>query len=132
MDKRTENWIAETLIHYGLAKEGAKALCGSEKGRRRTAVALVECNYCLNCIDNLVQAQMDKSGKLKASRPQKPRHNCERYAPPDFLTSGHRQPGERWTCPKCGTVWVHDCDEAEGCCWVPAKRQAAVPKKRVG
>lgn len=28
--------------------------------------------------------------------------------------------GERWTCPRCASIWVHVCDEAEGCGWYPA------------
>lgn len=50
------------------------------------------------------------------------RHDCEKSARPGFLTDGYRQDGERWTCPDCGKVWVHACDEAEGCSWVPAPR----------
>lgn len=50
-------------------------------------------------------------------------HNCEKSAPFGFLVSGYRQDGERWTCPDCGKVWVHLCDEAEGCSWHPAKHQ---------
>lgn len=44
-------------------------------------------------------------------------HDCEASAPPGFLISGYRQDGERWTCPDCGAVWIHSCDEAEGCRW---------------
>ena len=29
------------------------------------------------------------------------------------------QDGRLWRC-KCGQVWIHVCDEAEGCCWEPA------------
>lgn len=43
--------------------------------------------------------------------------DCEAMAPPGFLMSGHRQDGEHWRCPACGALWVHVCDEAEGCCW---------------
>lgn len=50
------------------------------------------------------------------ARPDQP-HSCENSAPPGFLTSGHRQDGERWVCPDCGAQWVHACDEAEGCSW---------------
>jgi hypothetical protein len=25
--------------------------------------------------------------------------------------------GEKWTCPKCGAIWEHICNEAEGCFW---------------
>ena len=28
--------------------------------------------------------------------------------------------GEKVSCPACGKGWVHICDEAEGCSWVPA------------
>ncbi len=30
------------------------------------------------------------------------------------------QDGDLWTCPDCDRRWVHVCDEAEGCSWVPA------------
>ena len=33
------------------------------------------------------------------------------------------RPGQRWKCPKCGKLWVHDCDEAEGCAWYPALKE---------
>lgn len=48
-------------------------------------------------------------------------HKCEASAPRGFLTSGQRQDGERWKCPDCGRVWIHVCDEAEGCAWFPAR-----------
>lgn len=38
----------------------------------------------------------------------------------DWLTSGERQDGELVECRNCGSSWVHVCDEAEGCTWVPA------------
>lgn len=38
---------------------------------------------------------------------------CKRGVPP----SNTAQDGEAWTCPKCGTKWIHICDEADGCCW---------------
>lgn len=43
--------------------------------------------------------------------------NYERYASPGFLLSGYRQDGERWTCPKCKTIWEHVCTEDNGCQW---------------
>lgn len=52
--------------------------------------------------------------------------NCEAQAPGGFLTSGERQDGERWTCPSCGKVWEHICDESEGCRW-----ERAVPMKAI-
>jgi hypothetical protein len=44
-------------------------------------------------------------------------HDCEKHAPKGYLTSGYRQDGEEWECPDCGLVWIHVCDEAEGCYW---------------
>jgi DNA-directed RNA polymerase subunit RPC12/RpoP len=38
------------------------------------------------------------------------------------LYSGHWQPGDKITCPNCGQAYVHDCDEAEGCCWLPERK----------
>ena len=43
--------------------------------------------------------------------------DCEKYAPIDYLISGHRQNGETWACPDCEATWIHICDEAEGCFW---------------
>lgn len=28
--------------------------------------------------------------------------------------------GTKWNCPRCGKLWEHVCDEAEGCAWYPA------------
>lgn len=52
-------------------------------------------------------------------------HNCLLGAV-EFLYSGHRQDGEKWTCPECGRVWVHVCSEDAGCYW----RERAGTKKR--
>ncbi|HXI95620.1 MAG TPA: hypothetical protein VNG04_05810 [Candidatus Acidoferrum sp.] len=38
----------------------------------------------------------------------------------DWLMGMERQDGEIVECPDCGKQWVHVCDEAEGCTWVPA------------
>lgn len=46
-------------------------------------------------------------------------HSCDRVlraVPYGWATSGYRQDGERWTCD-CGKVYVHVCDESEGCYW---------------
>lgn len=47
------------------------------------------------------------------------------------MAGGVRQAGEEWTCPTCRTTWVHDVDEAEGCCWLlkppPRPRRQAPP-----
>lgn len=32
------------------------------------------------------------------------------------------QDGDRYCCPDCGRRWVHVCDEAEGCYWVPEEQ----------
>ena len=50
-------------------------------------------------------------------------HHCAMSAEPGFLDSGYRQNGERWTCPICRQVWMHFCDEAEGCYWEPQHRR---------
>ena len=47
-------------------------------------------------------------------------HDCESAIEklrPGFLFSGSRQDGERTMCPKCGAVFEHVCDEADGCSW---------------
>lgn len=36
-----------------------------------------------------------------------------------WAMDGHRQDGDEWTCPGCGRKWIHECDEAEGCSWIP-------------
>jgi hypothetical protein len=36
------------------------------------------------------------------------------------LYGGRSTDGETWSCPTCGTAWVHTCDEGEGCEWVEA------------
>lgn len=49
-------------------------------------------------------------------------HSCKdelrAQKPEGWALSGYRQHGETWTC-SCGIVWVHECDEAEGCAWWP-------------
>ena len=32
--------------------------------------------------------------------------------------SGFCATGSCWTCPECGAVYFHVCDEADGCFWV--------------
>lgn len=44
--------------------------------------------------------------------------DCEEMIGLPFLLSGYRRDGERVRCAGCGTLWVHVCDEAEGCRWV--------------
>lgn len=36
-----------------------------------------------------------------------------------YLYSGYWKGGDQVTCPSCGTVYEHECDEAEGCAWWP-------------
>ena len=44
-------------------------------------------------------------------------HSCDAEIRADeWAMSGWRQEGEEWKC-SCGTVYVHICDEAEGCFW---------------
>lgn len=55
--------------------------------------------------------------------------DCEKHEPEKgWLISGSRQDGERWTCPKCRAVWVHYCEEAEGCGWQRLPRRHAMHK----
>jgi len=44
--------------------------------------------------------------ELKKAQAKKPR-----------LSDGYAQEGDLFECPKCHTVLVHICDEAEGCYW---------------
>ena len=49
-------------------------------------------------------------------------HNCDsnlRAAQKKnvLLLPSYAQEGDLWQC-SCGKVWVHVCDEAEGCYWV--------------
>lgn len=46
--------------------------------------------------------------------------DCEAAIGRDRLISCECTDGEQITCPSCGKKWVHVCDEAEGCSWVPA------------
>jgi hypothetical protein len=39
---------------------------------------------------------------------------CARQVPD---RGGHCKDGEKWTCPTCERVWIHCCDEGEGCEW---------------
>ena len=49
------------------------------------------------------------------------KHSCNLSIREDsWAMSGYRQDGDRWTCP-CGKVYVHCCDEAEGCWWEPRR-----------
>ena len=41
-------------VHYGFASYGMYGVCGSYTGERRTAIRLVNCEYCLNRIDELM------------------------------------------------------------------------------
>lgn len=42
---------------------------------------------------------------------------CEAVLERTYPNHSQAEDGEVWTC-ECGTVWVHVCDEAEGCFWV--------------
>lgn len=45
------------------------------------------------------------------------KHSCGSEVRADrWAMSGWRQEGDEWTC-SCGLVYVHECDEAEGCGW---------------
>ena len=45
--------------------------------------------------------------------------DCQENEPePGWLISGYRQDGDRWKCPNCRRVYIHNCNEAEGCEWV--------------
>jgi hypothetical protein len=55
----------------------------------------------------------------KQSAPRK--HSCEKSLAKDKsrlvrLSDQTAQDGDLWKC-SCGKVWVHVCDEAEGCYW---------------
>lgn len=53
-------------------------------------------------------------------------HDCDVAMSRDaWAMSGFRQPGDRWTCRRCGTVYEHACDEAEGCCWLRVQTEVA-------
>lgn len=45
---------------------------------------------------------------------------CEESLERTYPNHSQAEDGERWQC-ECGRVWVHICDEAEGCCWVSEK-----------
>ena len=50
-----------------------------------------------------------------------PGHRCADSAPAWYLYSGHRQPGDQWTCPDCGKAYEFVNDEAEGSAWWPVE-----------
>lgn len=63
-----------------------------------------------------------------AARPQTRRSViscCQRNLP----SSGYAQDGDQWKC-LCGMLWVHVCDEAEGCYWRPFLLRAIKPRKQ--
>lgn len=39
-----------------------------------------------------------------------------------WALSGYRQEGDKWKC-SCGKVYIHVCDESDGCYWTLAKKQ---------
>lgn len=48
------------------------------------------------------------------------KHDCDTEIRANgWAMSGHRQTGDLWSC-SCGKTYVHQCDEAAGCAWVPA------------
>jgi hypothetical protein len=54
---------SEDATHWGLAADGYLSACGGE-GRRRTAVRLVTCQYCLNIIDRCISERaITRKGK---------------------------------------------------------------------
>ena len=50
----------------------------------------------------------------------------ERARGPNFLIRSECKDGERVTCPGCKAVYVHVCDEAEGCSWHMVRKPARV------
>lgn len=47
-------------------------------------------------------------------------HDCEQELEKSYPSHTQAEDGQVWQC-SCGRVWVHICDEAEGCCWVPSE-----------
>lgn len=35
----------------------------------------------------------------------------------NYALSGFRKTGDEWECPECKKIYIHICDEAEGCSW---------------
>lgn len=46
--------------------------------------------------------------------------DCEARLP-EQLRNGGGDDGQLWVCT-CGRLWRHDCDEAEGCSWLPVEK----------
>ena len=44
------------------------------------------------------------------------------------LTPSWAQHGQEWKCT-CGKVWIHVCDEAEGCEWIVGRKPKAAKLK---
>lgn len=44
-------------------------------------------------------------------------HSCEKELQKSGKDTGFAQEGDKFKC-SCGAVYIHICDEAEGCCWV--------------
>jgi hypothetical protein len=49
-----------------------------------------------------------------------PQHSCDAEIRATGPSSLIALDGDLWAC-SCGRLWVHICDEAEGCYWVPAE-----------
>lgn len=44
------------------------------------------------------------------------KHSCDKELQHTYPRHSQAAHGEKWTC-SCGRIWIHDCDEAEGCAW---------------
>ena len=45
------------------------------------------------------------------------KHSCEKVLKNAYPEEAQAQDGDFWECD-CGLVYVHQCDDAEGCSWI--------------
>jgi hypothetical protein len=48
-----------------------------------------------------------------------------------WAMSGHRRDADLWTCPGCGSTYVHVCDEADGCAWLQVPSTSPEEKRQI-
>jgi len=46
-------------VHYGLSQDGFAGLCGDTEEPRRTAMRMVDCTWCLNICERIINDTVD-------------------------------------------------------------------------
>jgi hypothetical protein len=73
---------------------------------------------CRQALDSEIKVAKELRERLEAVSIA---HNCDLTLRQMYPDQAQASDGEKWTCI-CGKVWVHVCDEAEGCSWEEAQR----------